>query len=74
MKCECYVLQVELQRSSRFQLLSKQIHICHVGSWVVIGSTGRVDCILSHLSYLPFRMTQLFGDGLKRLKKLWTRP
>ena len=27
--------------------------------------TGRVDCILFNLSYLPFLMLQLFGDGLK---------
>ena len=67
MKCEYYVLQVELQCSSRFQLLriSKQIHIFHVGSWMVVGSAGRMDCILSHLSYLPFLMPQLFGDGMK---------
>ena len=35
---------------------------------MVIGSIGRMDCILSHLSYLPFLMSQLFGDGSKLLK------
>ena len=35
---------------------------------MVVGSTGRVDCILSHLSCLHFLMPHIFGDGLKCLK------